>query len=98
LGFQAREKPFPKFQPPVKPPSAPFVPTKPIVLLNKKQLRAKLGISEVTLWTRIRTGRIPEGLVMGPDNGPLSWIEEQIDGIIVNAPRRRPKSSSTVTP
>jgi predicted DNA-binding transcriptional regulator AlpA len=91
------KKPFPKFEPPVKS-SAPFAPTRPVVMLSKKQVCAKLGnISEVTLWDWIRTGRFPEGRVMGGDNGKLWWIEEQADNAIINAPVRRPKGS-TVTP
>jgi hypothetical protein len=92
------KKSFPKITPPVKSSSSRFKPTRPITLIDKKRVRAKLNnISEVTLWDRIRTGLVPEGRVMGPDKGRLTWIEEEIDNLILNAPRRRPKGS-TVAP
>jgi predicted DNA-binding transcriptional regulator AlpA len=96
---EREKKPFPKPQPPVRS-SAPFAPTKPVVMLSKKQVCAKLGnISEVTLWDRIRTGQFPMGSPMGNPNGKLWWIEEEVDNSVtetVNACRR--PSGSTVTP
>ena len=94
---RSEKREFPRAAPPVRP-TEPFRPTRPVVLLDKKQTKIKLNISsDVTLWDYIRTGRVPEGIVMGPDNGKLKWIEEQLDEVIVNAPRRKPKGSTVAS-
>jgi predicted DNA-binding transcriptional regulator AlpA len=94
-----KKPPFPRPPKAVKP-SKPVEVPGPVTLLTKKELLAKLRVTNVTLWDWIRKGHFPAGRIIGPDGGSRSmmvWIESEVDNFITNAPRRLPKGS-LVTP
>ena len=46
-------------------------------ILRKKDIRDKLGLSDVTIWKMERDGNFPKRINIGPNS--VGWIESEVD-------------------
>ena len=46
-------------------------------VLRKKDIREKLGLSDVTIWRMERDGDFPQRIKIGPNS--VGWIESEVD-------------------
>jgi predicted DNA-binding transcriptional regulator AlpA len=60
-----------------------------LVLLNKKQVLAKIPVSPPTLWAWVRAGKFPEPRAFGPNKS--LWFEHEVDAAMMALPIRKYK-------
>jgi len=46
-------------------------------VLRKRDMRDKLGLSDVTVWRMERDGNFPKRINIGPNS--VGWIESEVD-------------------
>src|SRR5262245_39832728 len=94
-----RNTQFP-FPPPI-PPSVPLAPhelvtpenAKPDWYLTKKEVCARLKVSDVRLREFVKLGLFPASRVIGKDGGratAIRWLASEVFAAMANAPRRLP--------
>jgi len=60
-------------------------------LLSKREVLARVGLTYVTLWKWMRSGKFPRAREVG---GKIAWLESEINTWIANLPVKRLKGDA----
>lgn len=54
-------------------------------ILRRREVILRTGLSGPTIWRRMRGGKFPQCVQLGP--GAVGWLEHEIDAYLENLPR-----------